>query len=153
MTLHHPRRIPLVAVVALVSALALSSSVHPETPSSTVGLWAIGTDHAASVSSTGYGVVVLNSWDEALIPSIRAAQPGVRILLYQDISSTRSYACRDGVDDALLRPESGTAGHERIGLDGSSVTPSDDEWSGAGTRGTGGWTSVAAATSADGRGA
>ena len=102
MTLHHPRRIPLVAVVALVSALALGSSVHPETPPSTVGLWAIGTDHAASVLSTGYGVVVLNSWDEALILSIRAAQPGVRILLYQDISSTRSYACRDGVDDALL---------------------------------------------------
>lgn len=102
MALHHPRRIPLVTVVALVSALALGSSVHPETPSSTVGLWAIGTDHAASVSSTGYGVVVLNRWDEALIPSIRAAQPGVRILLYQDISSTRSYACRDGVDDVLL---------------------------------------------------
>ncbi|HET6714090.1 MAG TPA: putative glycoside hydrolase [Actinomycetota bacterium] len=102
MALHHPRRIPLVAGVALVSALALGSSVHPETPSSTVGLWAIGTDHAASVSSTGYGVVVLNRWDEALIPSIRAAQPGVRILLYQDISSTRSYACRDGVDDVLL---------------------------------------------------
>jgi hypothetical protein len=86
----------------LFGAVVLGSSAQTRTTPSTAGLLAIGTGHAAAISSSGYGVVVLNRWDEGLIPSIRAAQPGVRVLLYQDISSTRSYACRDDVDDALL---------------------------------------------------
>jgi hypothetical protein len=100
----HSRLIPALTMllVLLVAAAVLDSSAGSRTTPSTAGLLAIGTGQAAAISSSGYAVVVLNSWDERLIPSIRAAQPGVRILLYQDISSTRSYACRNGVDDGLL---------------------------------------------------
>jgi hypothetical protein len=100
----HSFRIPLLAmlVTLLLAAAVLGSSASTLTTPSAAGLLAIGTGEAAAISSSGYAVVVLNRWDEGMIPSIRAAQPGVRILLYQDISSTRSYACGNGIDDAVV---------------------------------------------------
>src|SRR5262245_58161579 len=94
------RILPLAIVLALLTPPAASSA--SETAPSTAGLLAIGTGQAAAISSSGYGVVILNRWDQGLIPSIRAASPGVRVLMYVDIASTRSYACRHGVDDAML---------------------------------------------------
>jgi Hypothetical glycosyl hydrolase family 15 len=100
----HSLRIPLLAtsVTLLFASVVFGSSARTLTTPSTAGLLAIGTGQAATISSSGYAVVVLNRWDEGLIPSIRAAQPSAHILLYQDISSTRSYACGHGIDDALL---------------------------------------------------
>ena len=47
------------------------------------------------------------------IPAIKAASPGVKVLVYKDMSSTRSYAVRNGVDDAKLPTGVGYAVAER----------------------------------------
>ncbi|MEV6716268.1 putative glycoside hydrolase [Lentzea sp. NPDC051208] len=46
--------------------------------------------------------IVLNAWETAFIPKLKAANPSVQVFVYKDLSSTRSYACRDGVDDSQL---------------------------------------------------
>ncbi|MBB5959667.1 hypothetical protein FHS29_006288 [Saccharothrix tamanrassetensis] len=46
--------------------------------------------------------IVLNAWEESLIPTLKDANPAVQVFVYKDLSSTRSYACRDGVDDRQL---------------------------------------------------
>lgn len=46
--------------------------------------------------------VVLNAWEGGLVPELKAANPAVQVFVYKDLSSTRDYACRDGVDDAQL---------------------------------------------------
>jgi hypothetical protein len=46
--------------------------------------------------------VILNAWEGALIPKLKAANPAIQVYVYKDLSSTRSYACRNGVDDQHL---------------------------------------------------
>ncbi|MFD1151717.1 putative glycoside hydrolase family 15 protein [Saccharothrix hoggarensis] len=46
--------------------------------------------------------VVLNAWEGELRAKLKAVDPDVRVYVYKDLSSTRSYACRDGVDDEHL---------------------------------------------------
>ncbi|MFD9700177.1 putative glycoside hydrolase [Lentzea sp. NPDC059081] len=46
--------------------------------------------------------VVLNAWEGDLLHKLKAVNPAVRVYVYKDLSSTRSYACTDGVDDAQL---------------------------------------------------
>ncbi|HEX8227228.1 MAG TPA: putative glycoside hydrolase [Candidatus Saccharimonadales bacterium] len=46
-------------------------------------------------------IIVLNAWEHSYIPAFKAANPNVMILVYKDLSSTRSYACHNGVDDPL----------------------------------------------------
>jgi hypothetical protein len=46
--------------------------------------------------------VVLNAWEGAMVPKLKAANPAVQVFVYKDLSSTRSYACRNGADDAQL---------------------------------------------------
>lgn len=46
--------------------------------------------------------IVLNAWEDWMVPRLKAANPAVRVFVYKDLSSTRSYACRNGVDDAQL---------------------------------------------------
>jgi hypothetical protein len=46
--------------------------------------------------------VILHSWQAALIPQLKSANPGLKVLLYKDAAATVSYACTNGVDDARL---------------------------------------------------
>ncbi|SDG31588.1 Hypothetical glycosyl hydrolase family 15 [Lentzea fradiae] len=46
--------------------------------------------------------VVLNAWETELAKKLKAANPKIQTFVYKDLSSTRSYACSDGVDDADL---------------------------------------------------
>jgi hypothetical protein len=46
--------------------------------------------------------VVLNAWEGDLAAQLKAANPKIQTFVYKDLSSTRSYACNDGVDDADL---------------------------------------------------
>jgi Hypothetical glycosyl hydrolase family 15 len=47
-------------------------------------------------------VIILNSWEWPYVRQAKAANPNVIVLEYRDLASTRSYACRGGVDDAEL---------------------------------------------------
>jgi hypothetical protein len=43
--------------------------------------------------------VVLNAWEGDLSAKFKKANPAIKVFVYKDLSSTRSYACRNGVDD------------------------------------------------------
>jgi hypothetical protein len=45
-----------------------------------------------------YGYVILNSWDAPMIPALKAANPGLKVLVYKNLSFTVSYGCRNGTD-------------------------------------------------------
>ncbi|MGW6449816.1 putative glycoside hydrolase [Lentzea sp. NPDC055074] len=46
--------------------------------------------------------VVLNAWEGDLFKKLKAANPQVKVYVYKDLSSTRSYACKQGKDDEHL---------------------------------------------------
>ncbi|TMK32232.1 MAG: hypothetical protein E6G64_07145, partial [Actinobacteria bacterium] len=49
-----------------------------------------------------YRYVVLNAWDYAQIPTLKARNPGIKVFVYKNASASYAYACHNGVDDALL---------------------------------------------------
>ena len=59
-------------------------------------------DEVLATEARRRAYVVLNAWEGGLIPKLKAANPAVQVFVYKDLSSTRSYACRNGVDDAQL---------------------------------------------------
>ncbi|WP_367128575.1 putative glycoside hydrolase [Saccharothrix sp. HUAS TT1] len=59
-------------------------------------------DEVLATEARRRSYIVLNAWEGELIPKLKAANPAVQVFVYKDLSSTRSYACRDGEDDALL---------------------------------------------------
>jgi hypothetical protein len=46
--------------------------------------------------------IVLNAWEGDLLKKLKAANPQVKVYVYKDLSSTRSYACKQGRDDEHL---------------------------------------------------
>ncbi len=46
--------------------------------------------------------MVVNAWEADLAEKLKKANPKIQIFVYKDLSSTRSYACRNDVDDADL---------------------------------------------------
>ena len=53
-------------------------------------------------SPSRYSYVILNSWQAGLIPQLKAANPGLKVLVYKDVAASLSYACNGGVDNANL---------------------------------------------------
>jgi hypothetical protein len=49
-----------------------------------------------------YRYVVLNSWDAPLLPALKAANPGLKALVYKNLSFTMSYSCSGGTDNRYL---------------------------------------------------
>ena len=47
-------------------------------------------------------VVVLNAWEHNLIARFKNANPNIKVLVYKDLSSTRSYAVENGADHQFL---------------------------------------------------
>ena len=60
-----------------------------------------------------YSYVILNAWESNRIALLKAANPAVKVLVYKDMSSTRSYAVQAGKDDTLLPTGVGFAAAER----------------------------------------
>ncbi len=88
----------LIGIVAAANPAAAMTTA----PSST-GVLALRNGDIAAVSSTArYSTIVLNAWEAPRIPALKAANPSVKVLVYKDMSSTRSYAVTNGVDDRLL---------------------------------------------------
>jgi len=58
-------------------------------------------DYGLSTSGR-YSYVVLHSWQARLIPQLKSASPGLKVLVYKDAAASLSYACHGGVDDAKL---------------------------------------------------
>lgn len=49
-----------------------------------------------------HAYIVLNAWEGDILRRIKHYNPKVQVFVYKDLSSTRSYACRGGVDDKHL---------------------------------------------------
>ena len=99
----------LAAVFSALAALAgilLVAIGNPVSATATqpagMGLLALRWGDLDATDTSRYGVVVMNAWEAGRIPAMKAANPNVKVYVYKDMSSTRSYAVRNGVDDALL---------------------------------------------------
>jgi len=118
------------AVLGVVGALCLApstavadfgddltrASAHPRTPTNPIPAGGPGrvrsfwlhmnstptTDAMLATEARRRAYIVLNAWEGALVPKLKAANPAVQVFVYKDLSSTRDYACRGGVDDAQL---------------------------------------------------
>jgi hypothetical protein len=49
-----------------------------------------------------YDYVVLQAWEYARIPALKAANPNIKVLVYKNLPSTSSNATTNGIDNALL---------------------------------------------------
>lgn len=92
-------------VTSLSVLLALAGtgpSAHAAGATSTVGALRLQQDFDALSKPGRYGYVILNSWEHQLIPQLKAANPGVRVLVYKDMAATVDYATTAGRDDEYL---------------------------------------------------
>ncbi|MEU0884673.1 putative glycoside hydrolase [Lentzea sp. NPDC005914] len=60
------------------------------------------TDEMITAEASRRSYVVLNAWESDLAEKFKAANPKIQTFVYKDLSSTRSYACQNGVDDTDL---------------------------------------------------
>ncbi len=59
-------------------------------------------DEMIKVEAQRRSHVVLNAWESDLAVKLKAVNPKIQTFVYKDLSSTRSYACSNGVDDSDL---------------------------------------------------
>ncbi|WP_176946886.1 putative glycoside hydrolase [Lentzea fradiae] len=59
-------------------------------------------DATIAVEAKRRAHIALNAWEGELLRKLKAVNPDVKVYVYKDLSSTRSYACKNGVDDAQL---------------------------------------------------
>ena len=70
-----------------------------------------------------------------MLPALKAANPGLKALVYKNLSFTVSYGCSDGVDlPYQYRPASATATRTRTTPTGSSRDPSGGRLNSAASR-------------------
>lgn len=114
--------VTLVLVVAVLAGCAAAaappapSGTEPTTAPAVCGLWlATGgtpTDEQVRSAAGRYGVVVLNAWETDVARRLRTQDPGIVLLVYKDLSSTRGYA-EVGLHGGLLP----------TGVDGATADP------------------------------
>jgi hypothetical protein len=87
----------LLLLVAALAAFVLPGTARAATDG--IGALRICTGCAqAGGDLSRYGYVVLNSWDAPLLPALKAANPGLKALVYKNLSFTVSYGCVGGSD-------------------------------------------------------
>ncbi len=60
------------------------------------------TDALIETEAPRRDIILLNAWFHTYIPKFKEANPDIKAYVYKDLSSTRSYAARNGVDDEYL---------------------------------------------------
>jgi Hypothetical glycosyl hydrolase family 15 len=106
------RRLALLA--AALSLFASPGLAHAAGAPTGIGALRICTGCAASGGDLSrYRYVVLNSWDAPLLPALKAANPGLKALVYKNLSFTMSYGCSNGVDNRYLSAGVGYCDAER----------------------------------------
>jgi Hypothetical glycosyl hydrolase family 15 len=97
------RRLALLcACIAALSALGLA---HAGSARAATGISALRI--CTNCLPTGgdlsrYQYVILNAWDAPSIPALKAKNPAMKVLVYQDAAASYAYACHGGTDDRLL---------------------------------------------------
>ena len=106
------RRLPFAFLLLCVTAAFGAAPTWAAAPAA-LGLVRLDGDISAVRDAGRYSYVILNAWEHDRIAPLKAANPAVKVLVYKDMSSTRSYAVRGGRDDALLPTGIGFAYAER----------------------------------------
>ncbi|WP_030432159.1 putative glycoside hydrolase [Allokutzneria albata] len=102
------KALPTLLVALLLTATTTASGFATEDPPGrTRSFWIHWngtpvTDEKLAAEAKKRDYVLLNAWEASFVPKLKAANPAITVLVYKDMSSTRSYACRDGKDDAAL---------------------------------------------------
>lgn len=95
------RRLALFA--AALSIFVFPGIAHAASATAGIGALRICSGCAASGGDLSrYRYVVLNSWDAPLLPVLKAANPGLKALVYKNLSFTMSNSCSGGADNAYL---------------------------------------------------
>lgn len=106
MDVFRSRRFLAAAAIAIVFALPGARHAAPAgaaTAQPSIGALRICSDCARTGGDLSrYHYAILNSWDAAKIPALKAANPGLKVLVYKNLSFTVSYECHGRVDDASL---------------------------------------------------
>ncbi|MDQ1703851.1 MAG: hypothetical protein QOF18_217 [Frankiaceae bacterium] len=90
-------------VASMLLVGAASSVAHAaSSPQSTVGLLAYNNTNLHATDPAHYSVVIINADQYAEIPAIRAASPGVKILVYKNVAMAETYDVSNGVDNPFL---------------------------------------------------
>ena len=97
----------IVAAALVILVLSGPGAQHAAraaaTPQVDIGTLRICTGCAQSGGDLSrYGYVILNSWDAPLLPALKAANPGLKALVYKNLSFTVAGACSGGVDQQRL---------------------------------------------------
>ncbi|MGZ8694218.1 MAG: putative glycoside hydrolase [Gaiellaceae bacterium] len=95
----------------VLGATALSAG--PAVAAPATGLIRLDGDIGGVHDAGRYSYVILNAWEANRIAALKAANPTVKVLVYKDMSSTRSYAVHAGQDDSLLPTGVGYAAAEQ----------------------------------------
>lgn len=94
----------VIVLAAVVSALLLPGAARDaaraaDTPQASVATLRVCGGCAPSGGDLSrYHYVILNSSDAPLLPALKAKNPGLKALLYKNLSFTASYACSGGAD-------------------------------------------------------
>jgi hypothetical protein len=94
-----------VSVVMIAAAAAFSSEPAPRAArvaSSTALLRNCTGDVAATRRFAGYRYVILNAWNYRLIRRLKAETPGIKVLVYKDMATSREDTARNGVDHRFI---------------------------------------------------
>ncbi|MFD4669666.1 putative glycoside hydrolase [Lentzea sp. NPDC058450] len=59
-------------------------------------------DETIAIEAKRRAHVVLNAWEGDLLRKLKAQNPAIKVYVYKDMSSTRSYACKQNRDDDQL---------------------------------------------------
>ena len=84
----------------VLGATALSAG--PALAAPATGLIRLDGDIGGVRDAGRYSYVILNAWESNRIALLKRANPAVKVLVYKDMSSARSYAVHAGQDDSLL---------------------------------------------------
>jgi hypothetical protein len=55
-----------------------------------------------SADGSRYRYVILHTWESSLIRTLKAKNPGIKVLVYKDTEATVAYSCHNGIDDQYL---------------------------------------------------
>ncbi|MEV0681994.1 putative glycoside hydrolase family 15 protein [Actinosynnema sp. NPDC050436] len=92
-------------------------------------------DSMAATEAKRHEYIVLNAWEGGLLKKLKAANPHVQVFVYKDLSSTRSYACKNGTDDKYLPAGVGFCAADRNHPDWFLLGPNGKRFEYGGYRG------------------
>src|SRR3954468_1466773 len=86
--------------MSCAAAVALPANAGgSQAPAQSIGALRICTNCAATGGNLGrYGYVILNSWNASMIPALKAANPGIKVLEYKNSTLSYDYMCSGGSD-------------------------------------------------------